>query len=110
MERGSYPTHGLGPITNINRGNQFLTLVSMSIKARGIWEWASGQTGARSPAVACGNTIIQCAHGEMIVLTLDATLPGKLAIVPFEPRVPGFLYKKDRFEEQGIPYPALGWT
>nr|WP_275671761.1 hypothetical protein [Paenibacillus ginsengarvi] len=44
------------------------------------------------------------------MLTLDATLPGKLAIVPFEPRVPGFLYKKDRFEEQGIPYPALGWT
>lgn len=35
---------------------------------------------------------------------------GKLAIVPFEPRVPGFLYKKDRFDEQGIPYPAPGWT
>lgn len=35
---------------------------------------------------------------------------GKLAIIPFEPRIPGFLYKKDRFDEAGIPYPEPGWN
>jgi len=35
---------------------------------------------------------------------------GKLAVLPFEPRVPGFLFKKDRFDEAGIAYPESGWT
>lgn len=35
---------------------------------------------------------------------------GKLAVIPFEPRIPGILYKKDRFDEEGIPYPTEGWS
>ncbi|WP_317891261.1 Gfo/Idh/MocA family protein [Paenibacillus oceani] len=81
----NYPTHGLGPAAkclNINRGNQFLTLTSMSSKARGLREWAVDNLGGDHPMtrvdVAQGdivNTIIKCAGGETILLTLDTTLP-----------------------------------
>ena len=38
-----YPTHGLGPVANvmdINRGDQFEYLVSMSSPSQGLQEWA----------------------------------------------------------------------
>ncbi|HSM04599.1 MAG TPA: Gfo/Idh/MocA family oxidoreductase, partial [Longimicrobiales bacterium] len=38
-----YPTHGLGPVANcldINRGDRFASLVSMSSPSRGLQEWA----------------------------------------------------------------------
>ena len=38
-----YPTHGLGPVANvmdINRGEQFEYLVSMSSPSQGLQEWA----------------------------------------------------------------------
>lgn len=81
----NYPTHGLGPVAkclNINRGNQFVSLVSVSSKARGIRDWAAGHLGPEHPLsrveVTQGDivtTVIKCAHGETIVLTLDTTLP-----------------------------------
>jgi hypothetical protein len=81
----NYPTHGLGPVAkclNINRGNQFMSLVSMSSKARGIREWAAGHLGQDHPLSRAEinqgdivTTLIKCAHGETIVLTLDTTLP-----------------------------------
>ena len=81
----NYPTHELGPIAkilNINRGNQFLTLSSMSSKSRGLKEWAQQHLGSNHPFsqtdYAQGDivtTMIQCANGETIVLTLDTTLP-----------------------------------
>lgn len=81
----NYPTHGLGPLAkclNINRGNQFLTLTSMSSKARGLGEWATDHLG-KEHVLANTNytqgdivtTMIKCAHGETIVLNLDTTLP-----------------------------------
>ena len=81
----NYPTHGLGPMSKllrINRGNQFLTLTSMSSKARGLNAWAKANLGADHPVararVAQGDivtTMIKCANGETILLTLDTTLP-----------------------------------
>lgn len=81
----NYPTHGLGPAAkclNINRGNQFLTLASMSSKARGLREWAIEHHGPdhllAKTALTQGDivtTMIKCAHGETIVITLDTTLP-----------------------------------
>ncbi len=81
----NYPTHELGPIAkylNINRGNQFLTLTSMSSKARGLKEWAQQHLGEdhkfAQTDYAQGDivtTMIRCAGGETIVLTLDTSLP-----------------------------------
>ena len=83
----NYPTHELGPIAtmlDINRGNRMLSLVSCASKAAGMDEYMA----ARKKAPACANTgkqrfiqgdvvttIIKCARGETITLTLDTTLP-----------------------------------
>ncbi|MDF2725038.1 MAG: Alpha-N-acetylgalactosaminidase [Paenibacillus sp.] len=81
----SYPTHGLGPVAkclNINRGNRFATLTSVASKARGLREYAAEQYGndhalAKADIVQGDivNTIIKCAGGETILLTLDTMLP-----------------------------------
>lgn len=81
----NYPTHELGPIAkilDINRGNRMLSLVSMASKARGLNEFAKREKGADDYAsnydYAQGDivtTIIKCAHGETITLTLNTTLP-----------------------------------
>lgn len=81
----NYPTHDLGPIAkvlNINRGNRMLTLSSTASKAAGLSEYIrqnkpedsflQNQTFAQGDIVT---TVITCANGETIVLTLDTTLP-----------------------------------
>ena len=81
----NYPTHELGPIANvldINRGNRMLTLVSVASKAAGLHEYLLRERGESYDATqmrfAQGDvvtTIIKCARGETITLTLDTTLP-----------------------------------
>lgn len=80
----NYPTHELGPIAqilDINRGNRMLTLVSVSSKARGMDAYLKASeegTGLAEAQFMQGDivtTVIKCAHGESIVLTLDTTLP-----------------------------------
>lgn len=81
----NYPTHELGPISkvlNINRGNRMLSLTAFSSKARGLETFMeahvpsdhpfSGQKFKQGDIVT---TIITCAGGETIHLTLDTTLP-----------------------------------
>lgn len=80
-----YPTHQLGPIAKligINRGNRFLSLVSMSTKARGLNEFLKREKGegydiANYPFNQgdVTTTIIKCAGGENITLIHDCTLP-----------------------------------
>jgi multiple sugar transport system substrate-binding protein len=43
-------------------------------------------------------------------LIANAMVGGRLAVIPTEPRLPGFFYKKGRFDEAGIPYPQPRWT
>jgi hypothetical protein len=101
-----YPTHEIGPLAkllNINRGNRFLTLVSMSSKARGLEKWYRDDRKAWNPWVtaelershkgplpaddpeydmigrhiACGDvvtTMIKCAGGETVTIVHDCTL------------------------------------
>ena len=82
----NYPTHALGPIAkvlNINHGNRFLTLTSMSSKAVGLNSYASlhnienkdliNQKFNQGDVV---NTTIKCANGEIIDLTLATTTPS----------------------------------
>ena len=102
-----YPTHDVGPIAkmmNINRGNRFLSLVSMATKARGLekyyresrraynsWVVRELEANHKGPwpeeikdydmidrHIACGDvvtTLIKCAGGEVIELVHDCTLP-----------------------------------
>ena len=78
----SYPTHELGPIAkllNIGNGNRFVSLVSMSSKAAGMKEFLADKDNPyKNVDYAQGDiftTLIKCAGGETIRITLDTTLP-----------------------------------
>lgn len=81
----NYPTHQLGPIAkilNINNGNRMVALSSFASKAAGLNEYNKNKHGAdhklATARFAQGDivtTMIRCAGGETITLTLDTTLP-----------------------------------
>jgi predicted dehydrogenase len=80
-----YPTHAVGPVAwwmDINRGDRFTHLVSMSTKARAMQEFAAGAFGAGDPrartAFAQGDvntTLIRTAQGRAITLYFDIGTP-----------------------------------
>ena len=83
----NYPTHELGPIAkllDINRGNRMLSLVSVASKSAGIQRYIKDNKlceedeTLRDAEFKQGdivNTVITCAGGETILLTLDTSLP-----------------------------------
>lgn len=81
----NYPTHELGPIAkilNINHGNRIMTLSSTASKAAGLHEYIMANksddkflTNAKFAQGDVITTVMKCANGETIVLTLDTTLP-----------------------------------
>ncbi len=80
-----YPTHGIGPIAhyiNINRGNRFVSLSSVSSKARGLHEYIVKKGGEEHPNAKVDfrlgdvvTTMIRCANGETVLLQHDTNLP-----------------------------------
>jgi hypothetical protein len=80
-----YPTHGLGPVAqamNINRGNQFDYLVSMSSISRGLQEYAKAHFPPDAPqrrekyVLGDVNTsLIMTKNGQTIFLSHDTNLP-----------------------------------
>jgi len=80
-----YPTHQIGPIAqwaNINRGDRFTHLVSMSSKARGIADFARNLLGARHPLAKkkyklgdVNVSLIKSANGISVTLYHDTNLP-----------------------------------
>lgn len=80
-----YPTHGLGPIAqcmNINRGNRFDYLVSMSGPSRGLQLWQhehlepnDPRRGERYVLGDVNVTLIKTALGQTIYLVHDTNLP-----------------------------------
>ena len=80
-----YPTHGVGPIAkmlNINKGNRFTSLVSMTTKSRGLHEYAVKELGPEhsqyDTVFGQGDvttTMVKCARGETVLLTHDCSLP-----------------------------------
>jgi hypothetical protein len=80
-----YPTHGLGPIANcldINRGDRFDSLVSMSSPSRGLQDWAADHLPADAPqrretyVLGDVNTsLIQTANGRTIMVQHCTNLP-----------------------------------
>ena len=78
----NYPTHELGPIAkilNVNNGNRMLSLTSVASKAAGLHDYAAEKypqhKDVRFKQGDIVNTIITCAGGETILLTLDTSLP-----------------------------------
>lgn len=80
-----YPTHEIGPIAkllDINRGNRFVYLVSMSSKSRGLNQWLETRKGVdydlTGTSFNCGDvttTLIKCANGETITINHDCCSP-----------------------------------
>ena len=80
-----YPTHGLGPVSNcmnINRGDRFGSLVSMSGPSRGLQEWAAAHYPEghpkRSETFVLGDvnaSLIKTALGKTIYVSHDTNLP-----------------------------------
>ncbi len=81
----NYPTHELGPIAqwlNINRGNRMVSLTATASRAVGLHDYVKkhhaddeelmGTTFNQGDVIT---TVIKCAHGETIKLTLSTTLP-----------------------------------
>jgi predicted dehydrogenase len=80
-----YPTHGIGPMgwcMDINRGDAFDTIVSLSSNARGLHEYAVEKLGAdhelSQTEVACGDVntcLIKTKLGKTIICKHDTHLP-----------------------------------
>ena len=81
----NYPTHELGPIArilDINHGNRMLTLTSTASISKGLNEYVRQHPDcdqsllhARFAQGDVVNTVITCAGGETILLTLATSLP-----------------------------------
>ena len=81
----NYPTHEIGPIAQIldvNRGNRMISLVSMASKSKGMQEYIKNEKSIDRELASKDfmqgdivTTIIKCARGETITITLDTTLP-----------------------------------
>ena len=85
QNRENYPTHELGPISKvlgINRTNRMVKLSSFASKSAGLKDYAKEKLGEDSEYAKWDykqgdivNTVITCAGGETILLTLDTTVP-----------------------------------
>ena len=80
-----YPTHGLGPVANcmdINRGDRFDYVVSMSGPSRGLQAWAAEHYPPDAPErrerFALGDvnvSLVKTANGRTIYVAHDTNLP-----------------------------------
>ena len=81
----NYPTHELGPlakILHINHGNRLESLVSVASKAAGLHEYIlknkADDEELKNTIFKQGDvvtTVIRCAQGQTITMTLNTTLP-----------------------------------
>jgi len=80
-----YPTHPIGPIAwwgNVNRGDRFVTLSSVSTKSRGLKSYATEKFGADHPLAkrdyAMGDvntTLLRTRNGLTVTLYFDMCTP-----------------------------------
>ena len=85
LDGNLYPTHGLGPVAqclNVNRGDVFDYLVSLSSPTRGLHEYAVEMFGADSPQARerfvlgdVNTSLIKTKLGKTIILIHDTNLP-----------------------------------
>ena len=107
-----YPTHGLGPVAqclNINRGDAFDYLVSMSGPARGLHEYAVRQFGDGSPQAKeryllgdVNTSLIRTRLGKTIILVHDTNLPRPYSRINLVQGTQGIAHKyPDRIYIEG---------
>ena len=83
--RENYPTHEIGPIAKlmrINNGNRFVRMVSVASRAAGLHEYVMAHEDLREKYADTVfrqgdivKTLITCADGSTVAITLDTTLP-----------------------------------
>lgn len=111
-----YPTHGLGPIANcmdINRGDRFQTLVSMSSPSRGLQDWAREHYPEghpkRAERYALGDvnvSLIQTARGRTLYVGHDTNLPRPYSRIHMVQGTRGlFQGYPDRLYVEGVSAP-----
>lgn len=114
-----YPTHGLGPVAqcmNINRGDAFDYLVSMSCVSRGLALYAAEKFGSDSPkarqkyALGDVNTsLIRTKKGKTIILIHDTNSPRPYTRIHLVQGTKGIVQKwPDRLYVEGRS-PAHRW-
>jgi predicted dehydrogenase len=107
-----YPTHGLGPVAqclNINRGDAFDVLVSMSSPSRGLQEYAAATFGADSPQARerfvlgdVNTSLIRTKLGKTVILIHDTNLPRPYTRINLVQGTKGLAHKwPDRIYVEG---------
>jgi predicted dehydrogenase len=107
-----YPTHGLGPVAqcmNINRGDAFDFLVSMSGPTRGLHEYAVEKFGPDSPQAGekyvlgdVNTSLIRTKLGKTIILIHDTNLPRPYSRINLVQGTKGIAHKyPDRIYIEG---------
>ena len=115
-----YPTHGLGPVAqcmNINRGDAFDFLVSMSGPMRGLHEYAVETFGADSPQAKeryvlgdVNTSLIRTRLGKTIILIHDTNLPRPYNRINLVQGAKGIAHKwPDRIYIEGKAAKAHQW-
>jgi hypothetical protein len=111
-----YPTHGLGPVANcmdINRGDRFATLVSMSSPSRGLQNWARDHYPPEDPKRRetyvlgdVNSSLIQTALGRTILVQHNTNLPRPYSRINLVEGTRGiFSGYPDRVYVEGISQP-----
>ncbi len=107
-----YPTHGLGPVSqclNINRGDAFDYMVSVSSTTRGLHEYAVEKFGPDSPQAKeryvlgdVNTSLIKTKLGKTIILIHDTNLPRPYSRVNLVQGTKGLAHKwPDRIYIEG---------
>jgi hypothetical protein len=115
-----YPTHGLGPVAqcmNINRGDAFDYLVSMSSPARGLHEFAMNKFGPESPQAQeryvlgdVNTSLIRTKLGKTIILIHDTNLPRPYTRINLVQGTKGIAHKwPDRIYVEGRAEKSHQW-
>jgi hypothetical protein len=115
-----YPTHGLGPVAqcmNINRGDAFDFLVSLSGPTRGLHEYAVDKFGPDSPQAAekyvlgdINTSLIKTKLGRTIILIHDTNLPRPYNRINLVQGTKGLAHKwPDRIYIEGKAAKAHEW-
>jgi predicted dehydrogenase len=108
-----YPTHGLGPVAqcmNINRGDAFDYIVSMSGPARGLHNFAVDHFGPDSPQAKdqfvlgdVNTTLIKTKLGKTITLIHDVGTPRPYSRINLVQGTKGLAHKyPDRIYIEGV--------
>jgi predicted dehydrogenase len=114
-----YTTHGLGPVANvmdINRGDRFDHLVSMSSPSRGLQAWAREHYEEGHPKRGetyrlgdVNTTLIKTARGRTITLSHDTNLPRPYSRIHLVQGTQGiFEGYPNRLHLEGVS-PEHGW-